>query len=267
MPNFRLRILCACLAAAGTLVTGGACRKSSETASVGASDSANAAATAPAPATKQRPRPFFGGNRPSPFIVSMSPDTIRVHDGHASVARYSLVYEIGNVERATKAVISINAPGVGEIKKFDVDLKSRAEIEFLLDASDADLGATVRFRAHCPFGDTDWFIMGSQPGTSRPRQIAQVYPPYVDIHGNRSSAGVPITISGSQFTPECTPEAQVDSSSVDLKNVVASDGQIHALLPYEALQGRSAAGNQLNVLLTVYGSSMPAADVYHLNFV
>jgi len=219
------------------------------------------------PAKKQRPRPIFAGNRPSPFIVSMSPDTIRVHDGHASVARYSLVYEIGNVERATKAVISINAAGIGEVKRFDVDLKSRGEIEFLLDASDADLGPTVRFRAHCPFGDTDWFIMGSQPDTSQPRQIAQVYPPYVDIHGYNSSPGVSITISGSQFTRECTPEAQVDSSSVDLKNVVAGDGQIHALLPYEALQGRPVAGNQLVVVLTVYGFSLPAADVYHLNFV
>lgn len=264
MPKLKFRILSAWLAA---ILLTGACRKGSETGSTGASDSAGSAATAPMPAKKQRPRPIFRGNRPSPFIVSMSPDAIRVHDGHASVARYSLVYEIGNVDRATRAVISINAPTAGEIKKFDVDLKSQGEIEFLLDASDADLGATVRFRAHCPFGDTDWFIMGSQADTSRPRQIAQVYPPYVDANGKTSKAGVPITISGSQFTRECTAEAQVDSSSVDLTNVVASDGQIHALLPYEALQGRSAAANQLNVVLTVYGSSMPAADVYHLNFV
>jgi hypothetical protein len=197
----------------------------------------------------------------------MTPDTIRVHNGHASMARYSLTYEIDNVERATKAVLSINAAGVAEIKKFDVEVKPRGEIEFLLDPSDLDLGPTVRFRAHCPFGDTDWFIMGREtPAPPRRQQIDSVYPPYVDVHGRAASSGVPITISGAQLTRDCTPEAQVDSSTVDLRNVVAADGRINALLPYDELQGRPVAGHQLNVVLTVYGGSMPAFDVYHLDF-
>ena len=76
------------------------------------------------------------------------------------MGRYSLTYEINNSEKASKAYISVYVPGVGEVQRFDVDVLPKATIEFLLDASKVDLGPTVRFRAHCPGNDTNWFVMG-----------------------------------------------------------------------------------------------------------
>lgn len=200
----------------------------------------------------------------------MSPDTIRVHDGHASVARYQLSYEIKNPEKANKAFISIYAPGVGEVQKFDVDVQPSAQIEFLLDASNYDLGPTVRFRVRCRYGDTEWYVMGSDPPdawqSQSSRKITGLYPGGIPARG-QMGGGVPITISGPQFNRNCTPEAQVDFSTVDLQNVVAVDRRITAVLPSESLQGRPVTTRHLEVKLVVNGPGMAVEDIYNLNFV
>ncbi len=212
---------------------------------------------------------FTGGV--SPLIVSMSPDTIQFHDGHVPVTRFSLTYEIDHPEKATKAYISVYATGVGEVQRHDVDVQPRGQIEFLLDASDFDLGPTVRFRVHCPYGDTDWYIMGSDPTTyfqsTSTHEIGGVNPPYIAAHGHALGGGIPITIASAMIMKTCTAEAQVDSSGVDLQNVVASDKRINATLPFEALQGRPVTLRHIEVKLVVNGPGMPAADVYNVNFV
>jgi hypothetical protein len=241
-----------------------------------------------APVGPQRHHRLFASGI-SPLIVSMSPDTIPFHNGNASPTRYSLTYEIDNSQKATKAYISVYARGVGEVQRFDVDVQPHATIEFLLDASNFDLGPTVRFRAHCPYGDTDWFVMGSDPmpypQINTTSQIGDVGPAYVQ-RGHPNSGGVPITIAGPKFTRECTPEAQVDESGVEMQNVVATDKRINGLLPYEALQSRPVVVRHLEVNLVVYGagyrppttqmtsrgvvtttsSAGTSADVFPLNF-
>jgi hypothetical protein len=208
----------------------------------------------------------------SPLIVSMSPETIPFRDGHLPPVRYSLTYEIGNSEKVTAAYISIYARGLGEVQRFSVDIQPRAEIEFLLDASSFDLGPTVRFRAHCPFGTTDWFTMGGDlpefPQSASNKQIGSVTPAYVDAaRGLQQDGGVPVKIWGMQFTRDCTAEAQVDGTTVELKNVVSRDKEIDGLLSCSDLQGRPVALRHLEVQLVVNGPGMPAEDVYNLNFV
>lgn len=263
MSNHRLRFQCAILAA-GLFLFGG-CRKAPTT----TAPSTEPAAT-PTPAAPERHhRIFLGGV--SPLIVSMSPETIRVHNGHASVARYSLTYEINNAEKATKAYIIVYARGLGQIQRSDVDVQARGQIEFLLDASDFDLGPMVRFRVHCPGNDTDWFAMGSEPLGMPERlssgQIGNVTPAYVAKGTYRPGVAIPITIWGGQITRECTPEAQVDGTSVELKNVVAVDTQIRGQLSDNDFQGRPIVVRHLEVSLVVEGPGMPAADTYNLNFV
>ena len=206
----------------------------------------------------------------SPLIVSMSPETITVHEGHAPMSRYSLTYEIDHSEKVTKAYISIRALGVGEVQRFDVDVQPRGSIEFLLDASNVDLGATVRFRAHCPGNDTDWFVMGSAPPNPQDttsRQIGSVSPNYVEMGRTPHAGGLPVEIWGSQITSACTAEAQVDGTSVDLQNTVAGDKKIRGLLSYSDLQSRPVVQRRLEVNLVVQGPGMPAEDTYYLKFV
>jgi hypothetical protein len=286
MPKSGRGIVCVLLVAG--ILFAISCRKSGENGATANPQSPPAAEQGSAPAGAVRHHRMFGDGI-SPLIVSMSPDTIPFHNGNAPASRYSLTYEIDNSEKATKAYISVYARGVGEVQRFDVDVQPRATIEFVLDASNFDLGPTVRFRAHCPYGDTDWFVMGSDP-MSYPQinstsQIGNVAPAYIQ-RGHSNVGGVPITIAGPKFTRECTPEAQVDESGVELQNVVAADKRINGLLPYEALQGRPVVVRHLEVNLVVYGagykppttqmtprgvvttasSAGTSADIYNLNF-
>ncbi|HET6177714.1 MAG TPA: hypothetical protein VFE61_12320 [Candidatus Sulfotelmatobacter sp.] len=156
------------------------------------------------------------------------------------------------------------------MQRFDVDVQPGAQIEFFLNASNLDFGPTVRFRVRCPSGDSDWFMMGSDPmyaQTSSTAQIVSVYPGYVATRGYASAGGFPVTISGTKFTSECKPEAQVDYSAVELQNVAVYDKRISLVLPYDALEGRPVAARHLEVNLVVSGPSMPAANTYYLNFV
>lgn len=240
------------------------CRKSPEAAST----TAQPAGDSQAAPSKERHHRFFG-NGVSPLIVSMSPDTISFHDGHLPLTRYSLTYEIDHSEKASKAYISVYATGIGEVKRFDVDVQPRAQIEFLLDASDFDFGPTVRFRVHCPYGDTDWYTMGTVPANyaqaASTRQIGSINPLSIPPAGARAG-GVPIMIASGLIMKTCTAEAQVDSSSVDLQNVVAVDKRITALLPFDALQGRPVTPRYLEIKLVVTGPGIANEDIYQLNF-
>jgi hypothetical protein len=284
--NFRRRLLCGLVAAAVCFVSG--CRKTGEN-SAAAQPAVNAVSAPVAAGPPERHHHMFMSGV-SPLIVSMSPETITVRDGHAPMTRYSLTYEITNSEKVKKAYISVRAVGVGEVQRFEVDVQPRATIEFLLDASRIDLGPTVRFRANCPNGVTDWFIMGSNSLESQPnlssRQIGNVSPSYVEM-GRGQAGGLPIEIWGSQITRECTPEAQVDGTAAELANVVAGDKKISGLLSYSDLQGRPVVARHLEVNLVVYSlgykeptrqvtpmgvyiiasSEGTAEDTFNLNFV
>jgi hypothetical protein len=125
-----------------------ACRKSSAPSQPSA-ESQPASDASP----KQRPHHFFGDGV-GPYIASISPETIVVHDGHAPMQKFTLTYEIGNSDKATKAEIQVNVPGIGQVHRSEVPIQPSGQVEFLLDASSFDLGPTVRVRAHCPSGDT-----------------------------------------------------------------------------------------------------------------
>jgi hypothetical protein len=248
-----------------------ACRKSSDSGATPAPSTQNPAAqensaAAPAP-SKERHHALFSHGA-SPLIVSMSPETILVHEGHAPMQRFSLSYEINDADKATHAYISVYANGIGEVQKFDVDLQPKNQIEFLLDPSQFDFGPTVRVRAHCESGYTEWYTMGSKPPVffthSSVREISSVYPNTVPARGSGDS-GVPLDIRG-VITRDCTPEVQIDGSTQSLENVVVTDREIRGVLPYSALQGRPVLMRHLEVNLVVEGTGFRNGDIYYLNF-
>ncbi len=265
MLSCRSRVYCAILVAGILCFTG--CKRN--TPGTSATTAAQTASTPEQTNTPARRHAIFGVDAISPLIVSMTPETVTVSSGRAVSARYSLVYEIDHAEKAAKAWISIYVPGIGEVDKFDVEVQPRGEISFFLDTND-DLGPTVRFRAHCPYGDTDWFTMGNPPlefnERMTTRQIGNVTPQYVKAGPETPGSGVPVTIWGSQLTSECTPEAEVDGDSVQLANVRASEKQIAALLSYSDLHGRPVVARNFEVKLIVEGQESRVADIYHLRF-
>ncbi len=252
-----LTMICAAL-----LFTSG-CRKSGAP----SQPSVETQGTAPVgESAKQRPHRFFD-NGVAPYIASISPDTIVVHEGHAPMQKFTLTYEINNSDKATKAEIQVNVPGVGQVQRSDIAVQPSGQIEFLLDASSFDLGPTVRLRAHCTSSDTDWLTLGDDPPDASQRMgpgVPTVSPLYVDRHGQ--AGAVQVSIWSPQITKDCTVEAKVDGQSVELKNVSAIDKQVRGQLSYSDLQGRAVAEHHFEVELVVYGSGMPRADSIQLKF-
>jgi hypothetical protein len=151
-------------------------------------------------------------------------------------------------------------------------VEPRAQVDFLLSASSYDLGPTVRFRVRCPTGDTDWYTMGVEPAgvsseISTP-QIGNVTPGNISAWNSRPpGSGVPVTIWGAHFTQGCTPEATVDWTPIELKNVLILNSQISTLLLYSDLQGRPVSARHLSVNLEVTSTTgMVNEDTFQLNF-
>lgn len=208
----------------------------------------------------------------SPLIVSISPETVNIYQGHAIPQRFLVTYEIDNAEKVTKAAISVRAEGLGTLQRFDVAVEPRAQVDFFLSASSFDLGPTVRFRVHCPAGDSDWHTMGIlgaplSPEISAP-QIGNVIPRYIATRDSRPAGdGVPVIISGVHFTQGCTPQAKVDETPIELKTLLILDSQIRTFLLYRDLQGRPVSRRYLSVILEVTSTSGGVnADTFPLNF-
>jgi hypothetical protein len=208
----------------------------------------------------------------SPLIVSVSPETVNIYKGSALEQRFLVTYEIGNAEKVTKAAISVRGEAVGLLQKFDVAVQPRAQVDFLLTAGSIDLGPTVRFRVRCAAGDTDWYTMGILPtGVSSQistPQIGNVTPAYIAAGNSRPpGSGVPVTIWGAHFAQGCTPEATVDWTPIELKNVLILNNQISTLLLYSDLQGRPVSARYLSVNLEVTSATgMVNEDTFQLNF-
>ncbi len=265
MPSYRIGICCVILVAGIFGFT--ACKRNS----AGTSSPVTEAASTPdqaAPAIRRHA--IFGGDGISPLIVSMTPDTAVVSSGRVTSTRYSLTYEIDNADKATKAWISIYLPGIGEVDKFDVEVQPRGEIEFFLDPN-VDLGPTVRFRAHCPNGDTDWFTMGSPAAEFNDRMtkhmIGNVTPQYVKAGPETPGAIVPVTIWGAQLTSQCTLEGEMDGASVQMPIIQALEKQIKTSLSYTDLHGRPVVARYFEVKLIVEGNQSRVGDIYQLRFV
>jgi hypothetical protein len=181
--NFRNLTLSLALA---IMLLASGCRKSGESAATPAS------APAPDLAAKVRPR-RFSGDGVAPYIASISPETIVVHDGRAPMQRFSMTYEIGHAEKVTKAMLMVDVPGVGNVQSSELEVQPQAQIEFFLDASAADLGPTVRLRAHCPSLDTDWLTLGYDPPDYSERVLGRgaptVSPLYIDAPVGQRSGG------------------------------------------------------------------------------
>src|SRR5262245_24593688 len=102
MATLRKRVLCLVL---GSLTIAGCRSEARKT----RADSRGASTTASAPA------PAAQDTRVVPRIVSVSPETIGVRDGHADGGTYVMEYEIDNPERVESARVQVYAPGIGEV--------------------------------------------------------------------------------------------------------------------------------------------------------
>ena len=214
-----------------------------------------------------------------PAIKSVTPDTVLVRGGHAAGGTYSVEYEIADAALVSEAELTIHAPGVGNLQKLAVSPQDRGTLTFDLDTS-TNLGPTIAFRAHCPDGETEPYVLGTERAgygtrTEPGLRVTSVAPDRIDldsayIRGEGhipEGAGVPITIFGSELTADCRPLATVDGREVELKNVWPQKGQIKALLLYRDFGTRYVSSRYLEVKLSVRGQGFARVHIAHIRFV
>jgi hypothetical protein len=244
-----------------------ACRKSAPPAKAKESE----AQSSPAAPTIHHRR--FGSGV-SPAITKLDPDTVAIRDGHISAQHYSLEYDILGIEKVQHAEIVVYAPGAGRVQSFEISPSAHATVEFILDNPEFDLGPTVRLRARCPLGSTDWFTLGTLPMEYTQRgqnvfRVANVSPPYIERYSGEgeppAGVGVNVTLWGPQLGRDCTPEAEVNGSTVEAHNVYAVDKQVHLLILRSDLQNRPVAARYLEIELQLSGPGVAVADIAHLN--
>jgi hypothetical protein len=120
---------------------------------------------------------------------------------------------------------------------------------FAIEPGSHSLGPTVRFRASCPKGVTDWHTLGQMPFDYDTRmsdvfRIGSVSPDSVrwtPAMDGESGAGQRMTIWGPTLGAGCRIEAQVNGSDVELKSVIFWGPRYTALLLYRDINYRIIA--------------------------
>jgi hypothetical protein len=206
-----------------------------------------------------------------PRIVSVSPETLEVRSGHASPTRYSVNYTIDSPDRVTQASIVIYSPGIGAIQRLEVPVQASGAVEFNLDAAGEDFGPTVRFRLHCPAGETGWYAFGSAPASFDPDaaskvKITRVTPGYAS-GSSEPNSGILVTIwAGDMVTPECSIETEVDGRTVALQNAQALYRSMQGLLMESDIGNRAIAARYLEVNLILKGPNGGVEDIKQVRF-
>ena len=235
---------------------------------------ATGAATATAAATKSAtPNPAF-----SVAIVSVSPDYFAVSGGHATWQPLDVAYTIKDPDKITSAKVEVYARELGVIAREDVPIQASGKVRFIVDPKGStDLGPTVRFRASCPEGTTDWYELGQEPQPSDTRldgtlRISNVNPssikegPDDSEDSNQRGVGTRVSIYGRKLNKDCSIESQVDGSSVQLNNPMYINGHFEGLLMRRDIGYRSVSPRYVEVKLSIRGPGIGQVAIKNLPF-
>ena len=187
-----------------------------------------------------------------PVKLSITPDTIRVINGHAQHGSYRLDYEMENPEIITEANLKVESECIESVNRYleipDIPIRKRGTIYLTLNIpEDVDFGPKILIRAKCPEGESDWYAFGgvNPEYTLRnapPGQIVKIVP--------RDSNGY-ITLYGNGFNKDCSAEAEVSGKVFDLKTAWSLNGQIKAHFSSNAINDRPMCPRAFRVGLTI----------------
>lgn len=207
--------------------------------------------------------------QPFPHIVSVTPDTVSASRGSASVGRLRVSYTIPTPEKVEKAELQLYNPVTRVIARTPVPIQAQGDIDWTVGAT-ADIGPSVRLRADCPTGYTDWVVFGlyQYPASSAQTYINNVTPQYIrdmntmnpDVDMTRTIT--PIEVWGAGFQRDCKLQASVNNGPPqELNTMFAGPRHLMAQLPWVGEVG----SRYIEVKLILRGQGFATEDIFRIN--
>ena len=244
----------------------------------GCSNEQAAVATGAAAATAAATKSTAASPRFSVAIVSVSPGYFAVSGGHATWQPLEVAYTILDPGKVTSARVEVYARELGVIAREEVPIQASGTVRFIVDPKGStDLGPTVRFRASCSEGTTDWYELGQEPLPYETRmddtfRISAVNPtsikegPDDSEDPNQRGVGTRVSIYGRKLNKDCQIESQVDGSSVQLNNLMYYNGHFEGLLMRRDISYRSVSPRYVEVKLSIRGPGLGQVAIKNLPF-
>jgi hypothetical protein len=173
-------------------------------------------------------------------IGDVSPQKLVTSGNQIAAQIISVPYRIPHPENVTAAALKLYVKEIGDIATMPVTPMENGVAQFAIEPSSHSLGPTVRFRASCPKGVTDWHTLGQIPFDYDTRmadvfRIGSVSPDSIrwsPAMDGESGAGQRVTIWGPTLGAGCRIEAQVNGRDIELNNVMFQGRQYQGLLMY-----------------------------------
>jgi len=213
-----------------------------------------AACSTPAPDVKPKPgaavaaaSPRATGTpwNPSPEqmgvgIGDVSPQKLATSGNQIAAQIISVAYRIPHPENVTAAALQLYVKEIGDIATMPVTPMENGVAHFAIEPRSHSLGPTVRFRASCSQGVTDWYTLGQIPFDYDTRmsdvfRIGSVSPDSIrwsSAMDGESGAGQRVTIWGPTLGAGCRIDTQVNNRDIELKNVFFESRRYTGLLLY-----------------------------------
>lgn len=192
-------------------------------------------------------------------LGDISPQKLVTSGNQIAAQIISVAYRIPHPENVTTAVLHLYVKEIGDIATMPVTPTENGVVRFAIEPSAHSLGPTVRFRASCPAGVTDWYTLGQIPLDSDARmsdvfRISNVTPesvPYSPAMDGESGAGQRVMIWGRTLGTGCRIETQVNGRDVELKSVISEGRQYRGLLMYSDINYRIISPRYAELKLSV----------------
>ncbi len=209
-------------------------------------------------------------------IVSVSPEQVSIDGDRVSPQAFDVSYVMRDLKAVTDARMELVIPGLGELARAGVAVQESGSVRVEVGSGSPSLGATVRFRASCPNGASEWYAMGQVPNTLRREtassgvRITNVSPPSIvkasAMDSTKSDGGQKVFVTGKNITAECTVETQVNGSRVELMNTRFNGPRFEGLLLFRDLGYSPVAPRYLEMRFVVKRRDAPVAAIRKLAF-
>ena len=210
-------------------------------------------------------------------IVSVTPDRVSIDGDRVAPQTFDVSYVMRDLKAVTDARLDLMVPGVGELARVGVAAQESGSVRVEVGSGSPSLGPTVRFRASCPNGTSQWYPMGTVPATLRRDsasagvRITNVSPPSIvktaAMDATRSDAGQKVFVTGKGLSQECTVETQVNGAPIQLMNSRFNGPRFEGLLLFRDLGYSPVAPRYLEMRLVVKRTGAPVTAIRKLAFV